>query len=195
MVSLELFAAGLAAVLLLTKQHAIPIWTILTGIALLSFLFIYRKKFTPKVKSWMHHFQQHIPHRRQDARKEAVTEQDARPSTERVKEMWFSPKLAGIGSAKESSADNPTFHKRSYPSPVQNGSYLNANATKKQRMQEGERSPPSASPLSSKCHSCGNHVTMPFRCKFCGLLFCDLHRLPESHDCSGLKRLRREGGR
>lgn len=46
------------------------------------------------------------------------------------------------------------------------------------------------------CAECGKDVTMPYRCKFCGQHFCDDHRLPENHSCSGLqeyKRKRREG--
>ncbi len=46
------------------------------------------------------------------------------------------------------------------------------------------------------CAECGKDVTMPYRCKFCGQHFCDDHRLPENHGCTGLeeyKRKRREG--
>ena len=30
-------------------------------------------------------------------------------------------------------------------------------------------------------------IAMPFKCKRCGGHFCAKHRLPENHDCPGLK--------
>lgn len=47
-------------------------------------------------------------------------------------------------------------------------------------------------PISGKCYKCGKRAIMPYKCKFCGGLYCDNHRLPESHDCEGLKRLKRD---
>ena len=41
-------------------------------------------------------------------------------------------------------------------------------------------------PITGKCTKCGQNVTMPFKCKYCGSLFCDDHRLPERHACDGL---------
>jgi len=41
-------------------------------------------------------------------------------------------------------------------------------------------------PITGKCAYCGKEVTLPFKCKYCGLLFCDEHRLPENHSCRGL---------
>ncbi len=39
----------------------------------------------------------------------------------------------------------------------------------------------------SLCASCKKRIlTLPFQCKFCGLEFCDVHRLPEDHSCLGL---------
>ena len=36
----------------------------------------------------------------------------------------------------------------------------------------------------SKCHYCSMIIrNLPYRCKFCGMLFCRNHRLPENHDC------------
>lgn len=47
------------------------------------------------------------------------------------------------------------------------------------------------------CSECGENVSMPFRCKFCDESFCSAHRLPENHDCEGLRdytdRSREEG--
>ena len=37
-----------------------------------------------------------------------------------------------------------------------------------------------------KCESCGVEVQLPFHCGFCGSYFCQEHRLPEAHCCSGL---------
>ena len=38
-----------------------------------------------------------------------------------------------------------------------------------------------------KCASCGKEfLSMPFVCKFCTISFCIDHRLPESHNCTGL---------
>ena len=47
-------------------------------------------------------------------------------------------------------------------------------------------------PISGKCYKCGKRTTMPYKCKFCGGLYCDAHHLPESHECEGLKRLKRD---
>ncbi len=35
----------------------------------------------------------------------------------------------------------------------------------------------------AKCQLCGQELTIPFRCAYCGLEFCAIHRLPESHGC------------
>jgi Zn-dependent protease len=39
-----------------------------------------------------------------------------------------------------------------------------------------------------KCEKCAEDVYMPFRCSYCGEYFCSRHRLPEFHDCTGLRR-------
>lgn len=39
-----------------------------------------------------------------------------------------------------------------------------------------------------KCEYCGSDVDLPFRCPFCGRLFCVEHRLPETHACPSFKR-------
>lgn len=41
----------------------------------------------------------------------------------------------------------------------------------------------------STCDFCGKPFggDLPFSCKFCGGKFCTEHRLPESHECIGLK--------
>jgi hypothetical protein len=36
-----------------------------------------------------------------------------------------------------------------------------------------------------KCDKCGVETYMPFRCNYCGGYYCEQHRLPEFHDCSG----------
>lgn len=36
----------------------------------------------------------------------------------------------------------------------------------------------------SKCFYCNNIIkNFPYRCKFCAMIFCKKHRLPENHDC------------
>jgi Zn-dependent protease len=37
-----------------------------------------------------------------------------------------------------------------------------------------------------QCDKCGKEAYMPFRCNYCGGYFCEEHRLPEFHECSGL---------
>lgn len=49
----------------------------------------------------------------------------------------------------------------------------------------------SSAPISGKCAKCKKSVVMPYKCKFCGRIFCDEHRLPENHDCVGVSALRR----
>ncbi|KXA99396.1 hypothetical protein AKJ41_05505 [candidate division MSBL1 archaeon SCGC-AAA259O05] len=47
------------------------------------------------------------------------------------------------------------------------------------------------------CDYCGEEVTLPYTCRYCGGSFCPRHRLPENHDCEGLekmsKKFREEG--
>lgn len=81
---------------------------------------------------------------------------------ERVKEMWFIPQR--VRSEKHSAI------------PL-------IKPTREARTQ---------APVRGACALCEKHVTMPFKCKFCGGLYCDEHRMPESHNCTGLGRLRRE---
>jgi len=40
--------------------------------------------------------------------------------------------------------------------------------------------------MTNECFYCGFKDPMPFTCKFCGGTYCYSHRLPESHNCSGL---------
>jgi Zn-dependent protease len=42
-----------------------------------------------------------------------------------------------------------------------------------------------------QCDKCGKETYMPCRCKYCGGYFCDEHRLPELHDCTGYYRYSR----
>ncbi len=36
----------------------------------------------------------------------------------------------------------------------------------------------------AKCYYCNTKIrNLPYRCKFCGMIFCKNHRLPENHDC------------
>lgn len=41
-----------------------------------------------------------------------------------------------------------------------------------------------------RCKVCNKEEALPFRCKFCGEIFCYDHRLPENHNCPGLSRVR-----
>jgi Zn-dependent protease len=34
-----------------------------------------------------------------------------------------------------------------------------------------------------KCRKCGQETFLPFRCPYCGDMFCSEHRLPENHNC------------
>jgi Zn-dependent protease len=38
-----------------------------------------------------------------------------------------------------------------------------------------------------RCDKCGREEYMPFRCSYCGGYFCYEHRLPEAHDCTGIR--------
>ena len=38
-----------------------------------------------------------------------------------------------------------------------------------------------------ECDYCGKDTELAFKCKYCGGVFCAKHRLPENHECSGLK--------
>lgn len=40
----------------------------------------------------------------------------------------------------------------------------------------------------ARCDYCGREVALPYRCKYCGGLFCVEHHLPEKHDCPGLSK-------
>jgi len=39
----------------------------------------------------------------------------------------------------------------------------------------------------AKCAVCGKEILMPFKCSYCGEYFCAEHRLPEKHNCPGLR--------
>ena len=42
-----------------------------------------------------------------------------------------------------------------------------------------------------KCEKCRKVITeLPYKCKFCGIFFCNEHRLPESHNCKRLLKLK-----
>jgi len=49
----------------------------------------------------------------------------------------------------------------------------------------------------ARCDFCGEEVYLPFKCKYCGGLFCSKHHLPEKHNCPVLKavktRVKEEG--
>lgn len=47
--------------------------------------------------------------------------------------------------------------------------------------------------LDKKCWICGREDYMPFKCRFCGKVFCSQHRLPEQHACVGLEDLKQYG--
>ncbi len=38
----------------------------------------------------------------------------------------------------------------------------------------------------AKCDVCGREEVLPYRCSYCGGVFCSDHRLPEKHGCEGL---------
>jgi|GEM_PF-1023037 len=44
----------------------------------------------------------------------------------------------------------------------------------------------------AKCQFCGKTVAYPYRCKYCGGLFCEDHRLPPSHNCINIDAWRKK---
>jgi membrane associated rhomboid family serine protease len=44
----------------------------------------------------------------------------------------------------------------------------------------------------NRCDYCGKYEMLPFNCKYCGGSYCSSHRLPEYHECAGL-RMMKEG--
>lgn len=38
-----------------------------------------------------------------------------------------------------------------------------------------------------ECQKCGKETFLPFKCPYCGGYFCSEHRLPENHECPGIK--------
>lgn len=43
----------------------------------------------------------------------------------------------------------------------------------------------------AKCAFCGVEVVLPFKCSYCGQLYCVMHRLPEGHNCQRIIEVRR----
>jgi predicted nucleic acid binding AN1-type Zn finger protein len=41
--------------------------------------------------------------------------------------------------------------------------------------------------IYGECKKCGEKVYLPFECKYCGYKYCGKHRLPEYHECFGLR--------
>jgi predicted nucleic acid binding AN1-type Zn finger protein len=37
--------------------------------------------------------------------------------------------------------------------------------------------------MGSVCNFCGKEVDLPYQCPYCGLFYCEDHRLPEQHNC------------
>ena len=46
----------------------------------------------------------------------------------------------------------------------------------------------------AQCDACRKHENMPYNCRFCGGTYCSEHRLPENHNCIGLKEWNDPGG-
>lgn len=46
--------------------------------------------------------------------------------------------------------------------------------------------------MKSVCSICFKEVNMPFTCKYCGYHYCSEHRLPEDHNCQGLKKVKKD---
>lgn len=44
-----------------------------------------------------------------------------------------------------------------------------------------------------ECDTCGTETTMPYECRHCNGTYCAEHRLPEAHDCPGLKQWEQQG--
>ncbi len=45
--------------------------------------------------------------------------------------------------------------------------------------------------VEERCEVCGKPVKpLPYVCSYCGGVFCVEHRLPEKHNCRGLRELR-----
>jgi len=42
----------------------------------------------------------------------------------------------------------------------------------------------------NKCDYCGKYEMLPFNCKYCGGVYCSTHRLPEYHECTGLRMMK-----
>ncbi|OPY30033.1 MAG: intramembrane serine protease GlpG [Methanocella sp. PtaU1.Bin125] len=42
----------------------------------------------------------------------------------------------------------------------------------------------------NRCDFCDRYEMLPFNCKYCGGVFCSSHRLPEYHNCPGLKAMK-----
>jgi membrane associated rhomboid family serine protease len=42
----------------------------------------------------------------------------------------------------------------------------------------------------NRCDVCGAFELLPFKCRYCGGTYCGIHRLPENHQCPGLKILK-----
>lgn len=45
------------------------------------------------------------------------------------------------------------------------------------------------------CNHCRQQSDLPYECNYCGGVFCKTHRLPESHDCDGVRFLSDSGKR
>ncbi len=42
----------------------------------------------------------------------------------------------------------------------------------------------------NRCDYCGKYEMLPFNCKYCGGVYCSTHRLPEYHECAGLRMMK-----
>ena len=53
--------------------------------------------------------------------------------------------------------------------------------------QEMPEKPLREEPLGKECTICGKIELLPFKCSYCGKIYCSAHRLPENHNCSFFK--------
>jgi hypothetical protein len=41
--------------------------------------------------------------------------------------------------------------------------------------------------MADTCRHCGSQPDLPYRCQYCDGTYCPDHRLPEGHDCDGVR--------
>ncbi|MFC1454960.1 AN1-type zinc finger domain-containing protein [Candidatus Undinarchaeota archaeon] len=90
------------------------------------------------------------------------------------------------GNKKQIATAQPMIQVNASSIPLRSGLLSQFSQPKKEYSARKSAPTKKDTPLSGICNGCGKNAPMPFRCRYCGELFCGEHRLPEDHNCQNV---------